>query len=153
MEGFSGTYQSFFQILKLVVFDLDSWPWPCCDLVKRCLLFFSITVVSFIKKIYKFFLCLLRFLVFDLDRCHWPWEWSSRKIHLFFPHHCAKFHTQILIHSLFIWIHSLTLTFDLDLNNDLVERCLSYLSIITLSFHYNAFTHSFSMNFYMFRMT
>jgi hypothetical protein len=32
--------------------------------------------------------------------------------------------------SLFIGIYSLTLTFDLDLTNDLVKRCVAYLSII-----------------------
>jgi hypothetical protein len=32
--------------------------------------------------------------------------------------------------SLFIGIYSLTLTFDLDLTNDLVKKCVAYLSII-----------------------
>jgi hypothetical protein len=34
------------------------------------------------------------------------------------------------MYSLFIGIYSLTLTFDLDLTNDLAKRCLAYLSII-----------------------
>jgi hypothetical protein len=38
-----------------------------------------------------------------------------------------------MIHSLFIGIYRLTLTFDFDLTNDLVKRCVAYLSIIAQS--------------------
>jgi hypothetical protein len=114
------------------MFDIDNWPWPWCDLADRCILLFSITVVSFIK-MYQTIIQLLTLKVFDLDSWPWPWAWPCRKISLFFIHHCAKFHRKVLIHSLFIWINSLTLTFDIDLKNNLVIRCVSSLSIILLS--------------------
>jgi hypothetical protein len=53
-----------------------------------------------------------------------------KKIPLFFMHHHGKFHSNLSMRSLFIGIYSLTLTFDLDLINDLVKGCVAYLSII-----------------------
>jgi hypothetical protein len=61
------------------------------------------------------------------------WAWPCKKIPLFFIHHCAKFHSNLLISSLIIWIHNLTFTFDFDLNNDLVNRCVAYLSMMVPS--------------------
>ena len=55
---------------------------------------------------------------------------TFKKIPLIFIHHHAKFHSNLSMRYLFIGIYSLTLTFDLGLTNDLVKRCVAYLSII-----------------------